>query len=112
VKKWGKASLTFPAPGRGEGKHIRIRKEIPSPLTGEGQGGGDLGNFFTPSGRARVGVIQGIISQLRGENGASGSMNFGSGFGTLYPPRLNGLDPEICGSAPNLPGNSSRGILA
>jgi len=32
-------------PTRGEGKHIEIYREIPSPLMGEGQGGGENGIF-------------------------------------------------------------------
>jgi hypothetical protein len=28
-----------------------MEKEIPSPLRGEGEGGGDLGDYFTASGR-------------------------------------------------------------
>ena len=35
-------------PARGEGEHTEIKK-IPSPLMGEGEGGGDLWDFFTPS---------------------------------------------------------------
>jgi len=49
-KKIGISPLTLPSPARGEGKHIEIRKKLPPP------GGG----------RGRVGVIQGIISQLQG----------------------------------------------
>jgi hypothetical protein len=33
------------SPARGEGKYIEIQEEIPSPLTGEGQGGGEKGIF-------------------------------------------------------------------
>ena len=36
---------------QGEGKH---KKEIPSPLMGEGEGGGELGGYFTASERERV----------------------------------------------------------
>ena len=50
-EKIGIRPLTLPSPRGGEGKYIEIQKEIPSPSTGEGQGGGDFGNFFTPSGR-------------------------------------------------------------
>jgi hypothetical protein len=42
--------LTVPSPARGEGNHIEIIKKFPSPLTGEGEGGGDLGDYFTASG--------------------------------------------------------------
>jgi len=35
--------LTLPSPAGGEGKHIEIDREIPSPLMGEGQGGGENG---------------------------------------------------------------------
>jgi len=31
--------LTLPSPARGEGEHIEIKKEIPSPLMGEGRVG-------------------------------------------------------------------------
>ena len=33
--------LTLPSPSRGEGKLTEMRKEFPSPLRGEGLGGGD-----------------------------------------------------------------------
>jgi hypothetical protein len=36
MKKWGKASLTLPSPGRGKGKHIGIRKKS-LPLDGGGR---------------------------------------------------------------------------
>jgi len=49
-EKIGISPLTLPSPAWGEGKHIEIRKKFPPP------GGG----------RGRVGVIQGIISQLQG----------------------------------------------
>jgi protein SCO1/2 len=38
--------LTLPSPARGEGKYIKTQREIPSPLTGEGEGGG---NFVAPA---------------------------------------------------------------
>jgi hypothetical protein len=41
--------LTLPSPAKGEGKHNEMEKELPSPLRGEG--GGDLGDYFTASGR-------------------------------------------------------------
>jgi len=50
-QKFGIYPLTLPSPARGEGKH---KKEIPSPLIGEGEGGGDLGGYFTASERERV----------------------------------------------------------
>jgi hypothetical protein len=44
--------LTLSSPARGGGKNIEIQREIPSPLRGEGQGGGDNGrkwdSFFDP----------------------------------------------------------------
>jgi hypothetical protein len=50
VKKLEYVPLTLPSPARGEGEQTEIKKEIPSPLMGEGEGGGDLWDFFTPSG--------------------------------------------------------------
>jgi len=37
--------LTLPSSSRGEGKLNEMRKEFPSPLRGEGLGGGDHENF-------------------------------------------------------------------
>ena len=51
---FGGIKLALMPPG-GEGKYIEIQEEIPSPSTGEGQGGGDFGNFFTASGRVKEG---------------------------------------------------------
>jgi hypothetical protein len=44
-EKIGIFPLTLPSPARGEGKYIEIQEEIPSPSTGEGQGGGENGIF-------------------------------------------------------------------
>jgi len=44
-EKIGIFPLTLPSPPRGEGKHFEIQKEIPSPSTGEGEGGGENGIF-------------------------------------------------------------------
>jgi hypothetical protein len=33
--------LTLPSPSRGEGEHNEITKKFPSPLRGDGLGGGD-----------------------------------------------------------------------
>jgi hypothetical protein len=38
-EKIGIYPLTLSSPARGEGKHIEIKKEIPSPLRGEGRVG-------------------------------------------------------------------------
>jgi len=56
VKKLEFAPSPYPLPA-GERVNLLKLKKIPSPLTGEGQGGGDFGDFFTASGRDRVGVI-------------------------------------------------------
>ena len=59
MKKLQKGPLTLPSPvtpRREEGKDLRIQEEIPSPSTGEGQGGGD----------------NGIFSHLQGAGGISG----------------------------------------
>jgi len=45
VKKLRRGPLTLPSPARREGKDLKIQEEIPSPSTGEGQGGGDKGIF-------------------------------------------------------------------
>ena len=48
MKKLQKGPLTLPSPvtpRREEGKDLKIREEIPSLSTGEGQGGGDNGIF-------------------------------------------------------------------
>jgi hypothetical protein len=44
-----KIPLTLPFPARGEGKYREIKK-FPPPLRGEGEGGGDLRDYFTASG--------------------------------------------------------------
>jgi hypothetical protein len=44
-EKFGIFPLTPPSPSRGDGKHIEIQEEIPSPSTMEGQGGGGNGIF-------------------------------------------------------------------
>ncbi|MBP1717917.1 MAG: hypothetical protein H6Q43_1355 [Deltaproteobacteria bacterium] len=53
VKKLKYSPSPFLLPQGGEGKYMEIQKEFPSPLTGEGQGGG--GKW--------------IFSHLRGERG-------------------------------------------
>jgi len=53
--------LTLPSPARGEGKNIEIHREIPSPLMGEGQGGGE----------------NGIFSHLQGDEGGFASFSNG-----------------------------------
>ena len=45
VKKLRRGPLTLPSPARGEAKDVEIQEEIPSPSTGEGQGGGENGIF-------------------------------------------------------------------
>jgi hypothetical protein len=53
VKKLKYAPLTPPSPARGEGKIDKIRKKFPSPLIGEGEGGGDVRDYFRASGKGR-----------------------------------------------------------
>jgi hypothetical protein len=50
-------------------------------LTGEGQGGGDFGNFFTASGRGRVGVKMGFFHTFGG--GKSGGDVFEKIYATF-----------------------------
>ena len=49
-EKNGIFPLTLPSPARGEGQHIEIKNRFPPPRTGEGEGGGDLWDYFTASG--------------------------------------------------------------
>ena len=49
VKKLEYAPLTPTLSRKGRGWTYWNKTEIPSPLMGEGEGGGDLWDFFTPS---------------------------------------------------------------
>jgi hypothetical protein len=56
----------LPFPAKGEGKYIEIQEEIPSPSTGEGQGGGENGIFSHLRGRRDGGdVFEKIFATFR-----------------------------------------------
>jgi hypothetical protein len=54
VKKLEFAPSPYPLPAGERVNPVKLKINF-LPLDGEGQGGGDFGNFFTASGRARVG---------------------------------------------------------
>jgi len=60
VKKMKFIPLTLPSPSRGEGEHIEIKKIFPPPR----------------GGRMKVGVIQKIISHLRGGKGGGDAFEY------------------------------------
>jgi hypothetical protein len=71
VKKLKYSPSPRPLPQGGEGKYFKIQREIHSPWTGEGQGGGGKWIFSHLQGGewgfSRVNAFSGVISSIRGK---------------------------------------------